>query len=62
MRKFFLFAGVLLSLTLLAHSAIIITSSMPKIYQISSKQNLIVFDEPINEDLAQAVALAGSTI
>ena len=61
MRKLFLFATVLLSLTILTHSAIIITSSMPKIYQINGKQNLIVFDESSSEDLSQAVALASST-
>jgi hypothetical protein len=46
MRNFYLFVAIALALASVAHTAIIITSSLPKIYQISSTQTLIVFDEP----------------
>ncbi len=35
---------------------------MPRIYQINSKQNLIVFDEPSPSDLAQTAALTHSPL
>lgn len=44
-----------ITLAALGQAAMIITSTMPKIYEINDHQHLIVFDEPSPSDFSESL-------